>query len=321
MSDERSSTAPANRTQDHPSAAVCIPTFKRPVFLDQLLQSLTKLNQDHLTVHVIVVDNDGEGSAAPVVERYRERLPRLVYEIEPERGIAAARNRLVTIARRLGVEYIAFIDDDEWVEPDWLANMVRTAREYQADAVIGAVVPEYDPEIPPWIRAGRFFERPRQRTGERAKSYTTANALLRLQSLDGLEGPFHRAFDLTGGSDSHLFERLIQRGARLVWCDEAVVYDHIPRSRGNARWILKRAYRHGITYSRCARMLDPLPRRLVRTGRMLYMFGYGLARLALSLPRGKVATLQSLRECAIGLGGLAGAVGLTYQEYRQTHGR
>jgi succinoglycan biosynthesis protein ExoM len=318
---EHESIAPAD---DIPaSVAVCIPTFKRPQYLAQLLESLTALHLANLSLHVLVVDNDAAGSAEAVVQRFAPRLPCVFYEIEPERGIAAARNRLVAMATRLGVEYLAFVDDDEWVEPWWLWHLVHTAKDFQADGVAGVVLPLYDADVPSWIAAGRFFDwQQRRTTGHQLRgSYSTANLLLKRDRLDGIEGPFHRAFDLTGGSDYHLSQCLLRSGARVVWCDEAVVHEHIPASRGNARWLLRRAFRSGVTVAQSARMLDPGPYRAIQAARSLAEIIGGMVLLPRSAVRGKAATLHTLRGCAMRLGTLVGAGGFRYQEYRQTHGQ
>jgi succinoglycan biosynthesis protein ExoM len=312
-----------DRVSEAPLVAVCVPTFKRPQFLEHLLQSLTELERDHFAMDVIVVDNDANGSAESVVQRFIAALPSVIYEVEPERGIAAARNRLVAIATRLGANYLAFVDDDEWVEPMWLSNLVRTAQAYQAEGVAGAVLPDFDPEVPSWIVEGQFFDRIRHPTGASVLGnfIGTCNLLLKRECLDGIEGPFDRAFDLTGGSDRHLLDRLASRGARVVWCDEADVHEHIPTSRGNPWWILKRHFRGGITVSQSARKLEPATTRAARASRTFLNFIRGIVMVPGSVVRGKATTLHTLRGCAMDLGRLVGAVGYTYQEYKNTHGR
>jgi hypothetical protein len=64
--------------------AICIPTYRRPIFLGRLLQSVTELRADGLSTWTIVIDNDAAGSAEATVRPFMERIPGLVYEIEPE---------------------------------------------------------------------------------------------------------------------------------------------------------------------------------------------------------------------------------------------
>jgi hypothetical protein len=108
----------------------------------------------------------------------------------------------------------------------------------------------------------------------------------------------------------------------MVWCDEALSYEHIPASRGNARWLLRRAYRGGVTFSLCWVALDPaVGARVSRVARGMGGVGKGIGQLVPALARGRASTLQALCRCAVGLGGVAGALGAGYQEYQRIHGR
>lgn len=304
------------------SVAVCVPTYRRPEFLERLLVSLTALDRGGLDVRVVVVDNDAAGSAAPIVRRFAGRLPGLTYEVEPSRGLATVRNRLVAVAARLGVEYVAFVDDDEWVEPGWLVGLVRTARERGADAVGGPVLPEYDDGTPRWVVFGGFFDRPRRRTGQAVRLDATSNLLLKRVWLDRLDGPFDRRLDLTGGEDHQLLERLHRLGARMIWCDEAVVHERIPRSRATVGWLVRRAFRGGVGYSEWSGALDPGPGPKVRrVGRTVVRAAWGLVSLPPSLLMGRAATVRALCHGARGIGGVLGVFGLSYREYGRVHGR
>jgi succinoglycan biosynthesis protein ExoM len=303
------------------SVAICIPTYERPGLLGELLRSLTLLRIDGLAIRVVVVDNDARGGAAPVAKQFATSLPGLVYEVEPQRGISAARNHLVAVAARIGADYLAFIDDDERADPSWLANLVRAAGDHAADAVGGPVLPEYDRDVPRWVREGGFFDRPRHRTGERMLLIRTGNLLIRRAWLARLEGPFDRRFDLTGGGDSHLLERLFRLGARMVWCDEALVYERVPASRGNARWILERRFGVGMAAYQRPYLLDPTPqRRAVQAARAIRKTRRGMVMLPPSLIRGRAATVRALGDCAMGIGGLLGLAGLSHHRYRQVQG-
>jgi succinoglycan biosynthesis protein ExoM len=304
------------------SVAVCVPTYRRPEFVRALLESLTRLRPGEFATRVIVVDNDASGSARPVVQEFVEALPGLIYEIEPERGIASARNRLVVIANRVGADYIALVDDDEWVEPSWLAELVASMRRYAADVVQGPVRRECESDSCRWLVEGGFFSSPPRRSGERIRYFATNNVLIARSTLNRLEGPFDRRFDLTGGEDTHLAERLFRLNARMVWCNEAVVHERITASRGNVRWLLRRRFRLGLTLSRCVRMVEPTPSRCAtRTAKFLGRFGFAAIALLPSVFLGRRSVVRVLAHGAFGLGGVLGMIGFTYMEYREIHGR
>ncbi len=305
------------------TVAICIPTYRRLEYLGRLLASLAMIRLDEMVVHVVVVDNDADRSAETVVAAFSTQLPDLVYDAEPERGIAAARNRLVAHAVRLGVEYLAFLDDDEWVEPDWLINFVSTALVHGADAVAGPVIPDYEPDVPPWIVEGRFFnERPSRPTGEEVRVLGMGNTLIKRAWLDRLDGPFDRRLALTGGEDPDLWMKLFLLGLRMVWCEEATVHERISTSRATAPWLLKRQFNYGITGSRIVRTLNPSPSKYAdRIARSVGHVSLGFILLGPSLVRGPAAIVHSLGHCARGLGAVVGLAGFASHPYRHIHGR
>ena len=173
---------------------------RRPVLLGRLLGSLATLDTGGAAVHVVVVDNDPSGSAEPTVRRFGPLIPDLVYQVEPRRGLAAARNRLVAIAASLGSDYLIFVDDDEWVEPSWLSSFVRLAAAGRADVLRGPIYPEYDEGTPAWIIASKLFDRPEYPTGSPLRMPCgTGNTMIRLDWLCKFDGPFDPRFDLMGG--------------------------------------------------------------------------------------------------------------------------
>ena len=118
--------------------AICVPTFKRPIGLSRLLDSLRMMNIDGISVHLIVADNDPEGSARSIVQDHASVAPYPVtYIVESVRGLTSVRNRLVAEARSHGVTFIAFVDDDETVDEQWLTTLVTEATLRDADGVAG----------------------------------------------------------------------------------------------------------------------------------------------------------------------------------------
>src|SRR5208282_1002266 len=79
--------------------SLCIATCHRSDRLHALLGDL--ITQQFPVHEIIVVDNDADGSARLVVERYARDNPPcpIHYAIEPIRSIALARNRAVALSR------------------------------------------------------------------------------------------------------------------------------------------------------------------------------------------------------------------------------
>lgn len=227
---------------------VCVATFRRNDMLRVLLESLKSLRTDGLFDYkVIVVDNDKSGGARGVVSCFAESCPReVVYAVQPIKNISMTRNEAVKLSSGC---LLAFIDDDEYAEKDWLFNLYCTIKKTQASAALGPVLPVFPMQRPQWVVKGGFYERPRFRTGVTLDSGRTANALVDKKCLSNFIGPFDEKLGLTGGEDTLLFKQILDSGGMLVWCDEAVVYEHVPHERMTLAWLCRRAFRGGQGYA------------------------------------------------------------------------
>ncbi|HEX6037001.1 glycosyltransferase family 2 protein [Longimicrobium sp.] len=307
--------APARRPAPH--VAVCIATFRRPTGLRRLLDSLAALEvpSGMDAPLVIVVDNDAAGSSQPVVAAARAELPfELVYGVEPERNIALARNRGVSMALERGAAWLAFVDDDETVHPGWLRELLDTRDRLRADVVAGAVHTRCPADAPGWLAQDRFYAPRGARQDAVLTGAYTGNVLVRATLLAGPRGPFDARYGLSGGSDSHLFMRLHRGGARIVYAGRAVTTEVVPPARVRPAWVLRRAYRIGNIAVFCERDL-PAGASSTRIAKAALRLGLGLASLPLGLLGGRGVGLRALWNVAYGCGAMAGAVGIRYYEY------
>jgi glycosyltransferase involved in cell wall biosynthesis len=302
---------------------IAIATYRRPKGLARLLSGLERLRfpAGAPDLRVVVVDNDAEGSARAVCEDAEGWLDLpLLHRVEKRRGIPQARNAAVAAALERA-EFLAFMDDDEVPSPLWLAELLRVQAATGADAVAGPCEPVFEDLVPRWVERGGFFERPRHATGARLDQAFTHNVLVRTRALAQLDSLFDERLALCGGSDVELFRRFAARGHAIVWADEAVVFEWVPRSRANARWILERAFRVGISST----FVDRQQRgRAVPAAALLAHGGFCLAKAAALLPfgalRGRAGTMRALRLAAFGAGRLGGLAGIHREEYRVVHG-
>lgn len=302
---------------------ICIATYLRPVGLSRLMRSLRDLrltDNAGVAVEIVVVDNDPCASARAAVEEMATWVGWPVrYEVEPRRGIPFARNRAVALAA--DADYVVFVDDDEVVGPSWLHHLLLTQRSFEADVVEGPALPIFESAPPSWVLEGRFFNHRRYPTGTRLYDASTSNTLVRTRVLGWIRPPFDPRFALNGGDDHFLFMQLARKEAHIVWCDEAVAHEFIPRTRANLRWLLQRAYRGGNSHALAEQFLDPsLCGRAARLLKGLVRIAQGLVGLGPSLALGRVRVARQLRYVALGVGMLSGAMGHTYEEYRAIHG-
>jgi succinoglycan biosynthesis protein ExoM len=302
--------------------AVCIITYRRPDGLRRALRALAgQALSGEPRLRIVVVDNDVEASARPVCDEARAAMPwPLDHAVEPRRGIPFARNRCVELARP-EADWIAFVDDDEEPAPGWLAELLRVQAAHAADVVTGPVVPRFSGEVPGWAVKGRLFQRPRFPTGARRNRAFTNNVLFRAAIFDQVRPHFDERMVMTGGSDAHFSRRVHRAGYRIVWADQAEVFETFPASRMTARWLYQRAYRTGTTNAFIHRDMRPLPVAVAMiAGASAYRLLTGALQAVAGAVVGRHRTVSGVRWVCYGAGLVVGLFGGRYDEYRRTHG-
>jgi succinoglycan biosynthesis protein ExoM len=228
-----------------PHISVCVCTYKRPECLKRLLEGLDRQDTGRLfTYSIVVADNDALQSAKGLVAEWRSGSGiDLVYCSETQQNIALARNKALENATG---DYIAFIDDDEFPEPDWLRLLFQACQDYRVDGALGPVKPHFDQSPPKWIIKGGFYERPTHETGFIIdwNEGRTGNLLFKRQILEDLPVVFRKEFG-SGGEDRDFFRRVIGKGHVFVWCNEAVAYEVVPAVRWTRTFMIKRALLRG----------------------------------------------------------------------------
>lgn len=311
-------TAPAAPAAPAP-LVVAMLTYRRPQDVRAAVPAfLAELGTVDVPGELLVVDNDPDAGARDTVEGVGD--PRVRYVHEPRPGIAAGRNR--ALAECADRDVLVFVDDDERPRPGWLAALLAEHARSGAAAVVGAVVSDYERPPDGWLAAGRFFDRRRLPTGTVVDVAATNNLLLDLGRLRPTGLTFDERFGLSGGSDTLFSRRLVAAGERMVWCDEAVVVDHVPADRLTRAWVLRRAYRSGNSGARAevvlATGLAQLAVRARYVARGLVRVVGGSARVALgAVTRSDVHDARGRRSVQRGRGMVAGALGHVVYEYRR----
>lgn len=299
---------------------VAAPTYKRNDLLDGLLRSLSGLVLPaEADVHFVVIDNDRTQGARPVVEKWRASFPRpLGYEAEAAPGVTHVRNRALDLAAEF--DLLAFIDDDEFAHPDWLAALLRRHAETGAAGVFGPVDPVYPDAAPAWLKDWAVHGTKVVSDGDQLKPGATCNCLIDMNAVrqEGLR--FDSRMSLSGAEDTLFFTELLDRGHRLTQAGAAQVYEHIPEDRVATGWLLRRWYRTGLTDALIAGR--NLPSWLSR----LRALAHGIVRVAagallvalaalLSFGRNQRAILSRAYTVSRGLGMISYALGGRYEEY------
>jgi len=117
---------------DGPLVSVIVPAYNAAPFISSTIESI--LAQTYQRFEVLVVDDGSQDETASIVRRYLEKDDRIVLQQQNNRGVAAARNQAISIAKG---EYIAPIDADDIWFPQNLEKQITCFLESNAN--VGAV--------------------------------------------------------------------------------------------------------------------------------------------------------------------------------------
>jgi len=303
---------PSNRR-----VAICIATFKRPELLRSLLNGISQLTFRKVIcpdMEIIVVDNDESQGAEEVCRAVAVPWP-VRYAVEPDRGITRVRN--CAIAEAGSVDFIAFIDDDEVPSAKWLDELLWAQAEFNADVVSGPVQPQYAAGVAHWVKRGGFFEGRVADTGTERETCATNNVLIGAHVFRAVTG-FDDAFALSGAEDTDFFLRVRKAGHKIIWSQEAVVFEAVPVERATVAWILRREYQTGNGWVFCETNVDrSLRSRMRRLFKACGHIAIGSATaIGSSLLLDKAALVRSLQRASLGTGMLTALAGHRFLAYR-----
>jgi GT2 family glycosyltransferase len=201
---------------------------------------------------VVVVDNASTDDTADVIAQAAREWPELVHGVyEPRRGVSCARNRGVREARG---PWIAFFDDDQVAEPDWLLALLSGAEAVHARCLGGAVrllLPgEALAALPAECRTllGESLGRNRRCRYGRKTAPGTGNLLVHrsvFEQVGGFDESLREA-----GEDTDLYRRIRQAGIEAWYLPEAVVRHVTPPYRLTAAYLRWRFLRFGSQLAR-----------------------------------------------------------------------
>ena len=114
--------------------SIIIPVYNCEEYLNECIDSL--LCQSYPNIEILLV-NDGSKDGSPeICDTYGNLHPNIHVYHQNNQGAAAARK---TGLKQASGEYFLFVDADDWVEPDFVKNLVLPALNSGADIVSGCL--------------------------------------------------------------------------------------------------------------------------------------------------------------------------------------
>jgi succinoglycan biosynthesis protein ExoM len=302
-------------------------TRNRPIMLRACLDSLlAQTMTPDLSVEFVVVDNNDAGSTAEdMVAAIQKESPFPVHYLhEPCAGIAIARNRVLDFASLGAFDWIAFIDDDETADTEWIADLMAP-RYRDTPVLMGRQVMLYPQPKPFWCIERK--EKPRVE-GEVLRVAYTNNVRFSVALVKaGLR--FNERLGLGGGSDTEFFARANKHGFTIRRTIIAVTYERAHPERLTFQAQYRRAHRNAVTNLRALIIRNGAPAALLRKIPTIPLnFALGLVLLAVS-PASAIVSLNLFKRLAMmgadklarALGRAAALTGRIPQPYRVVEGK
>jgi len=205
---------------------------------------------------LLLVDNASTDDTPEVARGVVDAAPdrsRLV--VEDEVGLSAARNRGFREARG---EVVAFLDDDAFPDPGWLARLTAALADPAGPMCAGgAVRPLFQGELPPWFR-GRFLpyltvwdlgpEPLELRYNEYPRGANVAYRREAVERYGGFSTDLGRkGRSLLSCEEIELCLRIERDGRRIVYVPDAAVAHVTVADRITPRWLERRFAAQGAS--------------------------------------------------------------------------
>lgn len=112
--------------------SVIVPVYKAEASLSRCVDSI--LAQTYQDLEVILVDDGSPDISGMICDGYMEKDRRVQVVHQTNAGVAAARN---TGLKNASGEWVAFVDSDDWVQPNYIWKLARCAEKVSFGLVTG----------------------------------------------------------------------------------------------------------------------------------------------------------------------------------------
>lgn len=126
--------------QARPLISVIVPVYKVEQYLNQCVSSI--VTQTYRELEIILVDDGSPDNCSAMCDEWADKDHRIRVIHKNNGGLSSARNAGLDVARGMR---IAFVDSDDWIDPDMLSTMSAwmDARP-QVDVVMCGTVKRFD---------------------------------------------------------------------------------------------------------------------------------------------------------------------------------
>lgn len=117
----------------NPLVSVIVPVFNAETTIRKCIESI--LAQDHENIELLLVNDGSTDESGAICEAYQRNDKRVRLIEQANAGVSVARNRGIEMAKG---EWLAFVDADDWIEPNGIGLLRDAAVTNRLDICIGS---------------------------------------------------------------------------------------------------------------------------------------------------------------------------------------
>lgn len=203
-----------------PMISIITPVYNVEKYIHRCIGSI--LAQSFSDFELILVDDGSPDGCGAICDAYAAQDPRVVVLHQENRGQAAARNRALDIARG---EYIAFVDSDDWIHPQFLEVLYRNIRENQGDVSVCGyrkvteMIPFQEVQLSTEVLSGKDFVQMGLTGKIPNRVWLLCDKLFRRECFEHIRMPEGRI-----NEDNATVYKVLYEARRVAFCDEILYY-------------------------------------------------------------------------------------------------
>lgn len=111
--------------------SIIVPVYNVEKYIRRCLNSI--INQTYKNLEIILIDDGSTDDSGKICDEYAKEDNRIIVKHNTNRGVSYARNYGIKLANG---QYLSFIDPDDYVDLDYIENLLRPMREDDYDLVV-----------------------------------------------------------------------------------------------------------------------------------------------------------------------------------------
>lgn len=117
--------------QNNIQISIIIPVYNTEKYIQKCIDSLYAQN---LNIEIIFINDGSTDNSKEIINNYFKKDGRIKVMFQDNQGPAVARNLGLEVAQG---NYIAFLDSDDWIDPNCLEMLYNLATEFDVDMIMG----------------------------------------------------------------------------------------------------------------------------------------------------------------------------------------